>query len=101
MLSDAESFKVKRIVVDPGAQLSYQSHERRAEHWVIVAGQAEVQLDGQRQEFKAGDYIKIPTRAKHRIKNIGNEELVFVEVQTGEYFGEDDIVRYQDDYERT
>jgi mannose-1-phosphate guanylyltransferase/mannose-6-phosphate isomerase len=100
VLADPPHYKVKQITVDPGARLSYQSHERREEHWVIIAGQAEVTLDDQVHELRAGEHLRIPRRAKHRIKNSGRDTLVFVEVQTGEYFGEDDIIRYQDDYNR-
>jgi mannose-1-phosphate guanylyltransferase/mannose-6-phosphate isomerase len=100
VLADRPKFKVKTITVDAGQQLSYQSHTRREEHWLIVAGEAEVILNDQTQRLKAGQYIHIPTGAKHRIRNPLNQPLQFVEVQTGTYFGEDDIVRYKDDYNR-
>jgi mannose-1-phosphate guanylyltransferase/mannose-6-phosphate isomerase len=101
VLSDAEEFKAKTIIVEPGAQLSYQSHKQRAEHWIIVKGIAEVTLDDKVIPLKVGEHIFIPKGSKHRIKNTGAQNLQFVEVQTGTYFGEDDIVRYQDDYNRT
>lgn len=100
VLSDHDRFKVKQITVDPGARLSYQNHQMRAEHWIVIEGQAEVTLDGQPHLLKHNDSITIPLKAKHRIKNVGSTPLVFVEVQTGSYFGEDDIHRFQDDYAR-
>ena len=100
VLSDQKHFKVKRITVDPGAKLSYQSHAKRAEHWVVVEGEAEIVLDDKAKKVNAGEAFYIPLGAKHRIGNVGTGPMVFVEVQTGSYFGEDDIVRYQDDYSR-
>ena len=99
-LADTENFKVKRITVDAGQQLSYQSHTKRAEHWVVVEGTAEVVLNEVTHKLKSGESIFIPIGAKHRMRNPGTTPLIFVEVQTGIYFGEDDIVRYQDDYNR-
>jgi mannose-1-phosphate guanylyltransferase/mannose-6-phosphate isomerase len=99
-LRDEDAFKVKKIVVHPGHRLSYQSHTKRQEHWVMIQGIAEVTLNDEVHSLKKGDSIYIPKDAKHRIKNPGAEDLVFVEVQTGTYFGEDDIHRYQDDYAR-
>ena len=86
--------------MDAGQQLSYQSHTRREEHWLIISGEAEVVLDGKTHNLKAGQSIDIPVGAKHRMRNPGKRPLQFVEVQTGTYFGEDDITRYQDDYNR-
>jgi len=100
VLDDGDDCKVKRITVDPGQRLSYQSHARRAEHWVIVAGTATVTLDGAEIVLGPGQAIDIPLQAAHRVANHGTDELVFVEVQLGDYFGEDDIVRYSDDYGR-
>jgi mannose-1-phosphate guanylyltransferase/mannose-6-phosphate isomerase len=101
ILRDESTCKVKKIVVDPLQQLSYQSHEQREENWIIVKGSAEVTLDGNLHVLKVGDAIRIPPTAKHRIKNPSpKEDLQFVEVQTGQYFGEDDIKRYADDYHR-
>ncbi len=94
-------FKVKKIEVEPGQQLSYQSHTKRAETWLVVSGRAEVVLDGETLQREAGQVIQIPRESKHRMRNNGTELLVFVEIQTGSYFGEDDIVRYSDDYGRT
>jgi mannose-1-phosphate guanylyltransferase/mannose-1-phosphate guanylyltransferase/mannose-6-phosphate isomerase len=100
VLSDEKDYKAKKIIIDPGARLSYQSHAKRAEHWVIVSGQAEVTLDEKVIALSSGQSIYIPVGAKHRIHNPGKTPLIFVEVQTGSYFGEDDIVRYLDDYNR-
>jgi mannose-6-phosphate isomerase len=100
VLDDRPRYKVKRITVDPGQRLSYQRHAHRAEHWVVVEGSALVTLDGGRTELGVGASIDIPLGGAHRIENAGDSELVFVEVQTGDYFGEDDIVRLDDDYGR-
>ncbi len=101
VLRDTEEFKSKLIEVEPNSQLSYQSHNKRAEHWIVVCGTAEVTLDGTVHRLGAGESIFIPVRAKHRVKNPGPGPLRFVEVQVGSYFGEDDIIRYSDDYGRT
>lgn len=100
ILDETEGYKTKRIVVKPGQRLSYQSHEKRDELWIIVGGIAKVTLDGIDQELGYGKNVIIKKLQKHRISNPGNKDLIFIEVQTGDYFGEDDIVRYQDDYAR-
>lgn len=92
--------QTKRIVVHPGARLSYQRHRRRAEHWFVVAGDAEATVDGRTRTVRAGESVDIPLGAAHRVANTGPDELVLVEVQTGDYFGEDDIERLDDDYGR-
>lgn len=92
--------KVKRMTISPGQRLSYQSHERRAEHWVVVSGTATVTLDDVEHTVAAGGSIDVPVGARHRCANRGDADLVFIEVQLGDYFGEDDIVRYADDYGR-
>jgi mannose-1-phosphate guanylyltransferase/mannose-1-phosphate guanylyltransferase/mannose-6-phosphate isomerase len=101
VLLDEEHFKSKKITVNPGSQLSLQSHTKRAENWIIVRGTGEVVLNDQVISVKAGASVFIPVGAKHRARNTGTEPLEFIEVQTGTYFGEDDIIRYQDDYQRT
>ena len=100
VLDDDGTHKVKRIVVLPGERLSYQRHARRSEHWFIVRGPAAVTLDGERMELGAGMSVDIPAGTDHRIENTGDADVVFIEVQHGEYFGEDDIVRLEDDYGR-
>ena len=97
---DAPDHKVKRIVVHPGKRLSYQRHSQRAEHWYFVAGTATVTLDGTVRQVHAGEAIDIPLESAHRIANDGDTDVVFIEVQRGTYFGEDDIVRLEDDYGR-
>jgi mannose-6-phosphate isomerase len=100
VLDDDGTHKVKRIVVLPGKRLSYQRHARRSEHWFIVAGAPRVTLDGRQFDLVAGQSVDIPVGTDHRIENPGTTDVVFVEVQHGEYFGEDDIVRLEDDYGR-
>jgi mannose-6-phosphate isomerase len=97
---DAPDHKVKRIVVRPGKRLSYQRHAKRAEHWFFVSGEAQVTLNGSVTTLSPGQAIDIPTGAAHRVANDGAADLVFIEVQRGTYFGEDDIVRLEDDFGR-
>jgi mannose-6-phosphate isomerase len=97
---DAPDHKVKRLVVHPGKRLSYQRHLQRAEHWFIVAGTATVTLDGNVTTVRTGESIDIPMEGAHRIANEGDTDVVLIEVQRGTYFGEDDIVRLEDDYGR-
>ena len=97
---DASDHKLKRIVVHPGKRLSYQRHAKRAEHWFIVSGKARVTLDGHVTELVPGQAIDIPIGAAHRVANDGRVDVVFIEVQHGTYFGEDDIVRLEDDFGR-
>jgi len=101
VLEDTDTHKVKRISVDPGQRLSYQKHAKRAEHWVVVAGTARVTLDGTTIDLGVGEAVDIPLEAAHRMENPGDIEMVFIEVQIGTYFGEDDIVRLDDDYGRS
>ncbi|HOJ52380.1 MAG TPA: glycosyltransferase [Syntrophales bacterium] len=100
VLSDEANHKVKRITVYPGARLSYQRHKHRSEHWYVVEGRAIVTLNGEKKKLHAGEAIDLPRGAWHRIENEGEKNLVFIEVQTGDYFGEDDIERSEDDYGR-
>lgn len=100
VLDEGENFKVKRIEVLPAKRLSYQSHRHRAEHWFVVRGIAKVTLNDREILVKTGEAIDIPLGAKHRVENSGAELLVFVETQTGSYFGEDDIERFDDDFGR-
>jgi mannose-6-phosphate isomerase len=95
-----DDHKVKRIVVTAGKRLSYQTHEFRAEHWYVVSGIATVVLDGVTRDLQPGESIDIAIGAAHRCENHGEEPVVFIEVQHGTYFGEDDIVRLEDDFGR-
>lgn len=99
-LLDSELCKVKKIVIKPGQAPSYQYHYKRSEVWTIVQGEAELKLDDKIIKLNKWDTVTIPLQAKHQIRNIGEEDLVFIEVQLGNYFGEDDIVRIQDNYGR-
>lgn len=92
--------QTKRLVVRPGHRFSYQTHRFRAEHWFIVGGSGIVTLDDEDVRVQVGDAVDIPIGCRHRATNDGVEDLVFVEVQTGTYFGEDDIQRIADDYGR-
>ncbi len=100
ILQESDSHKVKCIWVTPGKRLSYQRHQKRAEHWFMVAGSARVTLNGVVSELKAGQTVDIGIGDLHRIENIGSDDLVFIEVQSGSYFGEDDIERIEDDFGR-
>jgi mannose-6-phosphate isomerase len=101
VLSTSDLHQVKNIFVLPGKRLSYQRHEKRAEHWLIISGVARVTLDGKTLELTAGDSVDIEIGMAHRIENVGTTELVFTEIQTGTYFGEDDIERLEDDFGRS
>jgi mannose-6-phosphate isomerase len=101
VLAESGDFKVKTIEVKPGQRLSYQRHARRSEHWFVVTGAGVVTLDGELTEVQRGDAVDVPAGTAHRIHNTGDVPLVFVEVQHGDYFGEDDIVRLDDDYGRS
>lgn len=92
--------QVKQITVTPGHRLSYQYHNKRAEHWLVVKGEALVTINNRIKVLKAGESVDIKIRDKHRVACQSKTELVFIEVQTGTYFGEDDIVRIADDYKR-
>lgn len=101
VLQSNENYKLKHILVNPNMRLSYQSHSQRKEFWTIVKGYAKVTLNGEEKLLTVGDSIEIPLGSKHRIQNASEfHELEFIEVQTGTYFGEDDIVRHSDDYGR-
>jgi mannose-6-phosphate isomerase len=100
VLLDTENTKVKRITVNPGGKLSYQYHHKRSEYWIVIEGMAGVIVNDHNKTVKAGDSIYIPVGTKHRVSNEGEKDLIFIEVQTGEYFGEDDIIRIEDLYNR-
>jgi mannose-1-phosphate guanylyltransferase len=100
ILEDADDCKVKRLIVKPGQVLSLQKHHRRAEHWTVIKGTAKVRIDEREFLLHANESTYIPVDTRHRLENPGTEDIHLIEVQTGEYFGEDDIVRYEDIYGR-
>jgi mannose-6-phosphate isomerase-like protein (cupin superfamily) len=99
-LEDAEDCKVKRQVVKPGQVLPLQKHHKRSEHWTVIQGEAKVRLGDKEFLLKANESTYIPVETRHRLENPGTEEVHLIEVQTGDYLGEDDIVRYEDIYGR-
>ena len=100
VLSDAPDHKVKRIIVEPGGVLSLQRHKQRSEHWFVVSGQGIASIDGKNYSVRTGNALDIPSKKTHRLENPSTENLVIIEIQTGEYFGEDDIERLEDKYGR-
>ncbi len=100
VLAEHGSHKVKRITVGAGQRLSYQRHARRSEHWFVVEGEGTVTLDGMTSALGPGAALDVPVGVAHRIENAGPSPLVFIEVQHGEGFEEDDIERLDDDYGR-
>ena len=95
-----DSYTVKRITVLPGERLSLQYHHHRSEHWTVVEGEAQVEIDASVHELGFGEHVFIPVGAKHRVRNGGHAPLVFIEVQVGDLLDENDIVRVSDDYGR-
>jgi mannose-6-phosphate isomerase-like protein (cupin superfamily) len=100
VLHEEDGHKVKQIVVRPGCRLSLQRHRRRAEHWQVVRGEAAVTRGKEILRLLPGGSIDIPLGALHRVESVGVENLVVIEIQMGEYLGEDDIERFEDDYGR-
>jgi mannose-6-phosphate isomerase len=100
ILRDGTDFKIKRIVVYPGKRMSLQRHFYRREHWYILAGEAAVTCRNEQIFMKKGDFIDIPVKVLHRVLNSGTDDLVFIEIQSGEPCREDDIERIEDDYGR-
>jgi mannose-6-phosphate isomerase len=101
ILEEARGYKIKRIEVKPGHRLSLQMHHHRSEHWIVVSGTAKVICGGQETLLFSNQSTYVPPCTAHRLENPGVISLVLIEVQNGEYLGEDDIVRFQDDYART
>jgi mannose-1-phosphate guanylyltransferase / mannose-6-phosphate isomerase len=101
VLEEGSGYKVKRVTVNPGGRLSLQMHHKRSEHWVVIAGTARVTRGDEVFDLKIGHSTEIPVETRHRLENPGQETLHIIEVQNGPYLGEDDIVRFQDDYGRT
>lgn len=101
ILDEAADYKVKRIEVFPTKRLSYQKHAHRSEHWFVVRGTAKVTLNGKEFLLKKGEDVNVPVGTAHRVENPDAKELlIFIETQTGDYFGEDDIERLEDDFGR-
>ena len=100
VLDEGEGFKVKRITVNPGGKLSLQSHKHRGEHWTVVSGIATVTVDDTVKDLRRSEAVDIPKGARHRLENMHDETVEIIEVQFGDYLGEDDIVRYEDIYNR-
>ena len=100
VLDEGEGFKVKRISVNPGHKLSLQYHHHRSEHWTVVQGEASVTLGEDIKQLKINESIYIPLKEKHALANEGEELMQLIEVQVGDYLGEDDIVRLEDRYGR-
>jgi len=101
VLTEGESYRVKRVSLNPKSRQSYQSHERRAESWLIVSGEGKITIDDKESEVGPAAIVMISIGMKHRIENLSiGEPLVFIETQFGSYIGEDDIIRYEDDYGR-
>ena len=100
VLYESEHTKVKELTVLPGHRLSYQYHNQRHEHWVVVTGVATVTIDGVTIDYGVRKHLDIPMGAKHRLANNTAGPIILIEIQTGLYFGEDDIIRLDDDYDR-
>jgi len=101
VLEEGRGYKIKRIEVKPGHRLSLQMHHHRSEHWIVVSGTAKVTCDGKETLLCSNQSTYVPACSSHRLENAGVIPLVLIEVQNGEYLGEDDIIRFQDDYART
>ena len=100
VLEEQENYKVKKLVVNPHQRLSLQMHHHRDEQWIIVEGTAVLLCENINKEYSLGESATIPRGSKHRIENKSDSQVVIIEVQNGEYLGEDDIVRFEDDYSR-
>jgi len=96
----ADDHQIKEIFVNPGQRLSLQSHQQRCEHWIVATGPALVTIDGDEQKLSSGAHVFIPQRTRHRLANPGEKRIKIIEIQIGDYLGEDDIIRYEDDYQR-
>ena len=99
-ISEGKNWQVKKIMVEKGESLSLQLHNHRSEHWVVVSGKALVEIEGEKKLLNKNESAYIPLGSKHRLSNPGNSPLILIEVQSGDYFGEDDIVRFKDKYGR-
>ena len=100
IIDDSDDHKIKEIQVNPNSRLSYQSHTKRSEVWTVIKGEATVLIDDIQHNLKVNNSIFIPAGSKHRLENSTESPLNIIDVQTGTYFGEDDIIRYEVDYDR-
>jgi mannose-6-phosphate isomerase len=100
VVHNEKHYKIKRLEIFPGKRLSYQYHTKRSESWIIIQGNPLITLDDKVFNYKEGDTVLIGNGTKHRIENIEQKDVIIIEVQTGTYFGEDDIIRIKDDYNR-
>ena len=100
ILIDDEKYKVKKLIINPKKRFSLQLHKKRTETWTIVKGKVEVTLGDKKSVYSYGETISVPVGTIHRIENLGDETAEIIEVQTGTYFGEDDIIRLEDDFGR-
>lgn len=100
ILVDEEKCKVKKLILNPKKRFSLQYHHKRTETWTIVKGKLEITIGDKKEIYSYGDTLIVPVGTKHRIENVGDEPAELIEVQTGTYFGEDDIVRLEDDFGR-
>ncbi len=99
-LEEGKGYKIKRIEVNPGHRLSLQMHHHRSEHWIVVSGTAKVTCGDEEKILSSNQSTYVPQCTNHRLENPGVIKLVLIEVQNGQYLGEDDIIRFQDDYSR-
>ncbi len=99
-ISEGKNWQVKKIIVEQGESLSLQLHNHRSEHWVVVSGKALIEIEGKKKLLNKNESAYIPLGSKHRLSNPGDSRLILIEVQSGDYFGEDDIIRFQDKYGR-
>ncbi|MDD3150462.1 MAG: phosphomannose isomerase type II C-terminal cupin domain [Candidatus Gastranaerophilales bacterium] len=100
ILEESKGFKIKKIEIKPQQRLSLQFHKHRSEHWVVVSGKGLVTKDKETILLEKGEHISIPKECVHRMTNNNDEKVVFIEIQNGDYLGEDDIIRLEDDYKR-
>jgi mannose-1-phosphate guanylyltransferase len=100
VIEEGPDYKIKRIVVNPGGKLSLQMHHHRNEHWVVITGKAEIVNGDKVLHLNANESTYIPKETQHRLTNLGDTPLVIIEAQVGDYLGEDDIVRFEDQYGR-
>lgn len=100
VLKEEEGYKIKKIIVNPNQRLSLQSHDYRSEHWVVVEGKAKVRVGDKEYYLKKGESCFVPKKTKHRLGNPFHKQLKIIEIQNGDYLNEDDIIRFDDDYNR-